>query len=149
ERTGDKEIIAFTEGLEEFPFYTMIRDRILGKAKTKDEEVFLFVQEMLSEQKLNYGFYPKGLLPFHNYAEYLTTPFEEHLKEGSLYAKGKDTARLHFTISEQHGEMFNQEFDSIKGRVSHKTKTSFNVSYSYQKSSTDTIAVDRDNGLFR
>lgn len=149
ERTGDREIKVFAEGLEKFPFYTMIRDRIVGKAGTKDEEVFLFVREMLSEQKLNYGFYPKGLLPFHNYGEYLATPFEEHLKEGSLYAKGRDTARLHFTISEQHGEMFNQEFDSIKGRVTHATKTSFSVSYSYQKSSTDTIAVDMDDRLFR
>ena len=149
ERTADKEIKAFTQGLERFPFYTMVGDRRIGKAQTKDEEVFLFVREMLSEKKLDYGFYPKGLLPFHNYGEYLATPFEEHLKEGSLYAKGKDTARLHFTISEQHGEMFNQEFDSVKGRVSHETKTSFNVSYSYQKSSTDTIAVDMDNRLFR
>ncbi len=149
ERTKDKEMKAFAEGLGKFPFFKMIQDRIAGQAKSKDEEVFLIVKEMLSEEKLNYGFYPKGLLPFHDYGEYLATPFEEHLKEGSLYAKGKDTALLHFTISEQHGKMFNQEFDSVKERISHATKTSFNVSYSYQKGSTDTIAVDMYNGLFR
>ncbi|MCG2460217.1 DUF4301 family protein [Flavobacteriaceae bacterium F89] len=149
ERTEDKEIKVFSEGLEEFPFFKMIRDRIAGQAKSKDEEVYLLVKEMLSEQNLNYGFYPKGLLPFHNYGEYLATPFEEHLKEASLYAKGKDTAQLHFTISEQHGKMFNRQFDTVKERVSHATATSFNVGYSFQKSSTDTIAVDLDNGLFR
>src|SRR5690606_21413151 len=132
-----------------FPFYQMLRDRIAGQPKSKDEEIFLLVKEMLSEQKLNYGFYPKGLLPFHNYGEYLASPFEEHLKEASLYAKGKDTAQLHFTISEQHGKMFNQEFNAVKERVSHATTTSFKVGYSFQKGSTDTIAVDMDNALFR
>jgi hypothetical protein len=149
ERTKDKEIKAFSEGLEKFPFYQMLRDRIAGQPKSKDEEIFLLVKEMLSEQKLNYGFYPKGLLPFHNYGEYLASPFEEHLKEASLYAKGKDTAQLHFTISEQHGKMFNQEFNAVKERVSHATTTSFKVGYSFQKGSTDTIAVDMDNALFR
>ena len=40
---------------------------------------------MMTEDGLNYGFYPKGLLPFHNYGTYSATPFEEHLREADNY----------------------------------------------------------------
>ncbi len=148
-RTDDDEMKTFSEGLTDLPFYNIVQNRISGEASSKDEEVHRFVKEMLSEDALNYGFYPKGLLPFHNYGDHTATPFEEHLKEAAIYAKNDDTARLHFTISEQHGEMFNKEFSKIKERVSSATQSSFDVSYSYQKPSTDTIAVDMDNEPFR
>jgi len=148
-RTDDKEIKVFSEKLIDFPFYKLVQAKIAGQATSKDEEVHLFVKELLAEDGHNYGFYPKGLLPFHNYGDYTATPFEEHLNEAALYSKTKDTAYLHFTISEQHGEMFNQEFSNIKERVSNETGTSFNVSYSYQKQATDTIAVDMENRPFR
>ncbi|WP_150452716.1 DUF4301 family protein, partial [Arenibacter lacus] len=77
------------------------------------------------------------------------TPFEEHLKEAAAYASVNNEAALHFTISEQHGEMFNEEFKTAGERVSAEAKVSFSVSYSFQKSSTDTIAVDMDNKPFR
>ena len=112
-RTDDSDIKTFSEGLTELPFYTLVYNRIKGKAASKDEEIYLFVQEMMSETALNYGFYPKGLLPFHNYGDHTETPFAEHLKEGSVYAKTGDTAKLHFTISEQHGDMFNEEFSRL------------------------------------
>lgn len=149
DRTNDADIKKFSDGLQDFPFYNLVQKRISGKATSKDEEVYLFVKEMLSEDALNYGFYPKGLLPFHDYGNYTATPFEEHLKEGALYAKSGDAAELHFTISEQHGEMFNTEFENVKERVSAATKTSYTIGYSFQKPSTDTIAVDLDNNPFR
>ncbi len=149
ERTNDKALKAFSEGMTNFAFYDLVKQRIAGKTSSKDEEVYLFVKEMMSEEALNYGFYPKGLLPFHNYGDHTATPFEEHLKEAAVYAKTDDTAELHFTISEQHGDMFNTEFNTVKERVSADTKTSFKVSYSNQKTSTDTIAVDMQNEPFR
>ncbi|MUH35326.1 DUF4301 family protein [Zobellia amurskyensis] len=149
ERTNDKALKAFSEGMTNFVFYDLVKQRIAGKTSSKDEEVYLFVKEMMSEEALNYGFYPKGLLPFHNYGDHTATPFEEHLKEAAVYAKTDDTAELHFTISEQHGDMFNTEFNTVKERVSAATKTSFKVSYSNQKTSTDTIAVDMQNEPFR
>ncbi len=149
ERTGDPDIKVFVEGLRELPFYSLVEKRIKGRTTSRDKEVYLFVEEMLREDKLNYGFYPKGLLPFHNYGTYTVTPFEEHLKEGAAYASVNGNARLHFTISELHGELFNREFDEIKERVSAETSTSFEVGYSFQKPSTDTLAVTPDNKPFR
>ena len=149
ERTNDSAIKQFSENLLKFPFYDLVLSRIAGEATSKDKQVYLFVKELLNENALNYGFYPKGLLPFHKYGDHTETPFEEHLKEGANYAKSGDTAKLHFTISEQHAEMFVSEFDAVKNRASVTTNTTFTVSYSYQKASTDTIAVNIDNTPFR
>ena len=149
ERTGDTDAKKFTEHLSDFPFYELIMSRIEDKASNKDEEVYLFVKEMLSEEGLNYGFYPKGLLPFHKYETGTATPFEEHLKEAALYAKTKGKANLHFTVSEQHDEMFAKEEAMVGPKVSKKTDTNFDVSYSNQKPSTDTIAVDMENQPFK
>tara|TARA_R110002051_G_scaffold234092_2_gene295729 strand:- start:20035 stop:21576 length:1542 start_codon:yes stop_codon:yes gene_type:complete len=148
-RTNDKDLKFFSDHLKKLPFYEIIQERINLKTTNPGEELYAFIHEMLSEEALNYGFYPKGLLPFHNYGDFVSTPFEEHLKEASLYSCTNGNAQLHFTISEQHGEMFNTEFDTIKERVSKETNSSFNVRYSYQKSETDTIAVGMGNTLFR
>jgi nicotinamide riboside kinase len=149
ERTGDNDIRVFFKRLKDFPFYKIINERIEKKADTAGENLYLFVEELLTEDKLNFGFYPKGLLPFHEYSNFTVTPFEEHLEEGLLYARTGDQSKLHFTISEQHRELFEKEFENFKKRRSKSSKTVFNVDYSYQKASTDTIAVDSDNGLFR
>lgn len=149
ERSNDKDMNVFAEGMKNFPFYQKVKDRLNSESTTKGEEVYAFVSEMMSEDALNYGFYPKGLLPFHKYEESTATPFEEHLKEGALYGSSKGNAKLHFTISEQHEEMFKKEFSQVENRVSKSTDTDFTVDYSFQKSATDTIAVDMKNKPFR
>ncbi len=149
ERTSDKEMLRFSQGLNQFPFYQLVLSRIAGKNTHEGEHLYLLVHTLLAEDALNYGFYPKGLLPFHNYGDHTATPFEEHLFEAANYAAVGGKANLHFTISEQHGEMFPKEFNEVKPRVEAKTNTVFSVDYSYQKSATDTIAVDMDNAPFR
>ncbi|WP_127018751.1 DUF4301 family protein [Flagellimonas beolgyonensis] len=149
ERTGDKEAEKFTSHMDKLPFYGLIMDRIKGKAQNKDEEAYLFVKEMLSEDGLNYGFYPKGLLPFHKYGSETATPFKEHMKEAALYAKTDGKAHLHFTVSEQHDEMFNAEEKTVSPKISASTDTKFHIGYSNQKPSTDTIAVDMENKPFK
>jgi nicotinamide riboside kinase len=148
-RTNDKDIRKLANGLEQMPFYEKVMQRLPDSFSSDGEKVYRFVKEVLGEDALNYGFYPKGLLPFHKYADSTSTPFEEHLKEASLYASSDKKGKLHFTISEQHEEMFNSEFQNVKDRVSNETGTIYNVDYSFQKSSTDTIAVDMDNKPFR
>ena len=151
--TKDLHIQKFYKNIEKFPFYKIIQSKIKRKIKgsvsSKGEEVYLFVKEMLLENGFNYGFYPKALLPFHNYKKYSATPFEEHLKEAALYTNNKGVANLHFTISERHTAMFSREFASVEKRVSKQMQTTFNISYSNQKSRTDTIAVTPNNILFR
>lgn len=145
----------FLIGLEKFPFY----DTVMKKAKnaypkfetlSEGKQLFIFVEMMLQEKGLHYGSYPKGLLPFHNYANSVATAFEEHLFEAVGYNKdAKGNAKLHFTISKNHLKAFKKEFEKIKKKVEEKTKTNFDISYSFQKSETDTIAVTEDNKPFR
>lgn len=148
-RTDDTAVEQFYQGMQNFSFYKEIMQRIEGKHSNDGELVHAFVNEMLSEDGLNYGFYPKGLLPFHDCKRGSATPFKEHLKEAALYAKTNGKANLHFTISPQHEAMFKEEEAISVPRISQKTTTEFHVSYSFQKTSTDTIAVNNDNTLFR
>jgi len=149
ERTGDNDVQQFVDGMENFTFYDDVMKRIEGRYSNEGEQVHAFVHEMLSEDGLNYGFYPKGLLPFHECKRGSATPFKEHLKEAALYAKTAGKAHLHFTISPQHEAMFKKEEAISVPRISQKTDTEFHVSYSFQKPSTDTIAVKMDNTPFR
>ncbi len=149
ESTKDAAMDVFANGLKDFPFYTQVKEKIGDNFKSKGEELYAFVSELLSSDKLDYGFYPKGLLPFHKYEKEILTPFAEHLKEASLYTKTRGKARLHFTISEQHKEMFVKEYNAVADKIGKETNTIFQVDYSYQKSETDTVAVDLENNLFR
>ncbi len=146
---NDMAMRSFFEKYEAFPFYELVQKRIEGKFSSKDEGKHLFVSELLNESALNYGFYPKGLLPFHRYDTHIATAFEEHLNEAALYAETNGIAKLHFTISPQHAEMFKEEFAKAGARVQSETGVNFEVSYSFQKPSTDTIAVDLNNEPFR
>ncbi|NNK10689.1 MAG: DUF4301 family protein [Flavobacteriaceae bacterium] len=148
-RTDHKDIEQFFNGAVDLPFYEMVLSRIKAKDLSEDKTKFDFVEELLSEDGLNYGFYPKGLLPFHKYDKQLVTPFEEHLDEAAFYANGKDKAVLHFTISEQHQSLFDRELKNVEKRASERTGTSFEVGYSYQSQATDTIAVTLENQPFR
>lgn len=144
-------ILKFSSNIENLPFFkdVMAKTQFNYDSLSSDEKCVEFVKIMLNENELDYGFFPKGLLPFHKYSEHIATAFEEHFYEGALYASSKGEANLHFTISEAHKEKFDNELNSIKQQVEAKTNTKFNVSFSYQKQSTETIAIKADDTLYR
>ena len=149
-----KELSLFFVGLEKLPFFEEVVTKIHKTHPnyndiSYDEQRVLFVKTMLDENLLNYSFYPKGLLPFHRYKEHASTAFEEHLFEAAEYASSNNEANLHFTISEKHKYRFDEEFKYIEEDVEEKTQTKFNISFSYQKHATDTIAVTPSNKPFR
>ena len=153
-RNKDTDLSLFFMGLEKLPFYDQVIEQIEQyypeyHSFSSDKQQFTFVKTMLDEDKMNYGFSPKGLLPFHKYKDHLATAFEEHLFEAALYASANGKSALHFTISEHHDTSFTEEFERIQEIVENKTNKKFNVSFSYQKQTTDTVAVTPDNELFR
>ena len=97
---------------------------------------------MLKAEGLNYGQLPKGLLLFHNYPEGPRTPMEEHLVEGALYAASNGEANVHFTVSHEHMELF-------KAKVAQKFGIHYDITFSEQKPSTDTVAANPDGTPFR
>tara|TARA_B110000503_G_scaffold25551_1_gene40376 strand:- start:3310 stop:4839 length:1530 start_codon:yes stop_codon:yes gene_type:complete len=140
----------FFTSMKDFAFVDQVRKKIrehypdyrLGK---KGLRAHIFVKMMLTEKGLNFMNRPKGLIPFHKYSKYATTAFEEQLYESSYYASARGEAFLHFTFSESHVDFFKNEFEDVKRRVTKKTKTNFNISYSFQKKETKTIAVSEAN----
>ena len=104
---------------------------------------------LISEKGLNYGQLPKGLLKFHRYHDEVRTAAEEHLVEGAQYAASKGNVDIHFTVSPEHVAPFKQLLNSVKEKYGARFGVVFNISYSIQDSSTDTIAVDADNNPFR
>jgi len=134
----------FFDHLEEFAFYDELRTHIdLEQMDLSDTENRVKVIETLLNHKMNYGALPKALIDFHKYEDRVTTPIDEHIYEGELYLRAEDV-NLHFTISEEHEELFNayvQEATADKPHV--------HVTYSFQKKRTDTLAVDLNNEAFR
>lgn len=149
DRTADKDVRVFAENLERFPFYQNVLSIVDEQFSDSGRALSYFIHKMLDASGLNYDFYPKGILPFHQYDSYVATAFEEHLMEASDYASTGDKASLHFTISPQHETLFKETYTEIQERVEKETGTHFSVDYSFQKPATDTIAVTPDNKPFR
>ena len=154
QRTGNKEVKAFFEGLERFAFYPILK-AVIDKhhpdfsSLNEDIQKHIIINTLLNEDGLNYGNMPKGLLPFHKHSEKIATPFEEHFREAVLYASDDEIANLHFTITEQHTDAFYKELNHIKPILEERYNIQFNVSCSYQKPSTDTVSVTEENEFFR
>ncbi|MBQ0048973.1 MAG: DUF4301 family protein [Bacteroidales bacterium] len=107
------------------------------------------VANMLNEDGLNYGQLPKGLLQFHSYDDEARTPLEEHLVEAALYATSRGEADVHFTVSTEHRELFEELVERVLPEYEAKYGIKYHVSFSEQKPSTDTLAATMDNEPFR
>ncbi len=107
------------------------------------------VRELLGAEGLNYGALPKGLLLFHSYDDGPRTPLEEHLVEAALYAASGGEANVHFTVSHEHLPLFQAKVAEKVDIYERTYGVRFNVSFSEQKSSTDTLAANPDHTPFR
>ncbi len=150
-----RDLALFLVGIEKFPFYHQIIETLKTKnidfdSLSSEDKALYFVKTMLDESQLNFGNSPKGLLPFHKYkSNHISTAFEEHLYEAALYDSVNNKAELHFTISERFKDKFSEEFKRIEEYVEKTTSVSFDISFSYQHESTDTIAVTTKDEPFR
>ena len=104
---------------------------------------------VLNVSGLNYGNMPKALIAFHKYPDGSKTPIEEHLCEGFQYANSGDGVHIHFTISPEHRHDFESLLEQIIPQYESKYGVKYDVTLSEQKSSTDTIAMNSDNTVFR
>jgi hypothetical protein len=93
---------------------------------------------------------PKGLVPFHGYAGGARTPFEEHLVEAAAVARDAvGLCRLHVTVPPEHEAAFRNQLDGSGARLARRLGVRFEVVFSHQEPSTDTVAVDLENRPFR
>jgi hypothetical protein len=137
----------FFKHLPKFAFYDDLM-QFAGKYDNENEKKEI-ISCLLDENGLNYGNLPKGLLKFHRYDEGAKTPLEEHLTEGVLYACSKKRVRIEFTVSPEHKSSFLNLLETVKGKYESNYNVNFDIEFSLQKESTDTIAVDMNNQAFR
>ena len=142
----------FFEKIEKFAFYDDLNvacKETTGKdipALIADGNYKAVVAALLEAAGLNYGALPKGLLKFHKYEDGSRTPLEEHLVEGALYAANRNgKVNVHFTVSPEHRALFKALVDKKAAVYAKKYGVDYNISFSEQKSSTDTVAADMEN----
>jgi hypothetical protein len=149
-----KTFLDFIENIKRFAFFEDLKS--VMKAIGKDVEDHIskgefkeIVEYLLTSRGLNYGNLPKGLVKFHRYSDHSRTPFEEHLVEAAAYVRDKSgIARVHFTVADEHERRIGDHLDDVKRRYEGKGVL-LDVTFSIQRPSTDTIAVDLDNKPFR
>lgn len=150
----NKPIKEFFDRLNEFAFYGQLNQLMFEKSidlRRLSPECYLpIATTLLDKSGMSYGSLPKAVLKFHKYPNQVRTAIEEHLTEAALYACNTDKiARLHFTVSPEHKnkveELLKQVVPIYEERFGYKYK----ITFSEQKKSTDTIAVDMVNQLAR
>ena len=143
----------FFENLEKFAFYEDLKIAFEKQSKIsisearRKKEYLDILETLLARPGLNYGNLPKGLLKFHTYLSSTRTPVQEHIDEGRSYASKEGKLYLHFTLSLEQVPLFQLHIDEILEGDS--GECAINISFSIQKSSTDTISVNEFNEPFR
>ena len=145
----------YFDNIDKFAFYGEL-DAVCQKNNGKGIKALIqegnfkaVAANMLKAEGLNYGQLPKGLLLFHNYPEGPRTPMEEHLVEGALYAASNGEAHVHFTVSHEHMELFKQKVAQKADIYAKKYGIAYDITFSEQKPSTDTVAANPDGTPFR
>ena len=127
----------YFDSIEKFAFYDAL-DAACQKNEGKgikdlivDGNYKAVAANMLKAEGLNYGQLPKGLLLFHKYPE------------------GNGEAHVHFTVSHEHMELFKAKVAEKADYFAKKYGIKYDITFSEQKPSTDTVAANPDNTPFR
>jgi len=145
----------FFASLHKFAFFDDLKDII--KSADLDIDTLLskgdyvrILEFLLLDTGLGYGNKPKALLKFHRYETGSRLALEEHLVEAAVYSSDHDgNANVHFTISPEHKRSFKAAINKVKETYENLYNVKFTITYSEQKPSTDTLAVDLENKAFR
>ena len=125
----------FFEYFDRFPFAEALKNTLGLNGPISNQDRIALVGTMLNELPFEFGNKPKAILPFHK-EEDTYTPLFIHLIEALDYAKGS----VHFTVSEDHLDAVSEEVERLKELFDFKVE----VTYSFQKTHTDTPALNAD-----
>ena len=144
EGKSDKSTDQFFDKLNDFAFAEDLKKILPENADNQT-----IVDYYLTRKGLDYGSLPKGLLKFHQYENESRTALEEHLVEGANYANNEGNVKLHFTVSPEHLSRFLKLLNKVVPVYEEKFNVKYDISFSEQRRSTDTIAVNMDDTPFR
>ncbi|TPG39275.1 DUF4301 family protein [Flavobacterium pectinovorum] len=149
-RKKDSDLSIFIVAMDKFPFFETIDKKLKEiypdfETLGRDYKNYYFIKTLLSSDYFDFANKPKAVLPFHQYKNHIANPIEEHLNECAHYATSNQVSNLHFTVSEAHQSLFENEVEILKGKVEEKSGIKISIGYSYQNKSTDSICVDSKN----
>ncbi len=150
----DEKLSSFVEEIDKYAFYNDLKQKMEENGEDIEASIETgciktILEYLLFEKGLNLVNIPKGLIPFHRYNDHTRTPFEEHLVEAFNYTRDKNNRiRIHFTVSPQFEKKVREFISNILWRYK-KEDYVYDICFSCQKPSTDTIAVDLHNMPFR
>jgi len=154
---GDEDCIAaleFFNNIQQFAFYDELKEIINKRGKNLEElianrNISELIRFVVDQTGLNYANLPKGCVLFHSYPDWSRTAFEEHIVEAMNYSAGDNkVVRIHFTISPEHEDEIKNLISSILGKYQNQG-WKFEIDFSFQSPSTDTISVTMNNEPFR
>ncbi|MDZ7741208.1 MAG: DUF4301 family protein [Bacteroidota bacterium] len=152
---GFNSVFYFFEHIRDFAFFNQLKE-VMEEAGEDIEKCLrgkkydVIIDYLLEEEGLGYASLPKGLLLFHDYEDGARMSVEEHLVESAEYCKNAEgKVAIHFTVSPEHLQKFRDEIKRVKPKYEDMLNVNFEVTYSVQKPSTDTLAVDLNNEPFR
>jgi hypothetical protein len=145
-------IVNLIENIESLAFYyDLLEIAFFKKIELNDlirRNPIEFLKMIINSDGLNYENKPKAILKFHKYPNHSRTAFIEHLYESAFYqSDAQNNVSIHFTISEDHFNLFKDEEKTISN-FNFLKEYNFRISYSYQKNSTDSIVLTSGNELY-
>lgn len=145
----------FVNQLQDFAFFDDLKQHLIKNGHSieglqADGAAATLCSALLSENGLNYGQLPKGLIAFHRYPNGIRTSVEEHLVEGAQYARQNDgTVALHFTVSAEHMDRFKALLKLVIPSYEQRYKVQYKLDFSIQNPASQTLAVDLKNHPLR
>lgn len=153
-RKKDSDLSIFIVAMDKFPFFEALDKKLREiypdfEVLDRDYKNYYFIKTLLSSDYFDFANKPKAVLPFHQYKTHIANPIEEHLNECVHYASSNEVSNLHFTVSEAHQNLFENEVEVLKEKVEKDSGIEINISYSYQNKSTDSVTVNDQNEFVR
>ena len=154
-KKGFAKTVKTVEKVEKFAFYNDLvklleADKLDIHNLLNEKKYSTIASYILKTPGLGYQSKPKAMLQFHKYKEGSRTAFEEHLVEGVQYAKMLDnTVHLHFTISPEHRELFENKIKEVVPALEELHGVKFDIQFSEQMGKTDMVALDKNGELVR
>lgn len=153
--TKKDSVYTFFQTIHEYPFIAKLRAVCYAKEEKslerliEEHEYITVLDLLLTDKGLNLGYLPKALITFHRYEEKTRTPIGEHMVSSLYLFSGVQKYNVHFTISETFLAQFQELADYYVAKTKERHDVDIAVSYSFQKSATDTVAVTRSNEPLR
>ncbi|NOR49569.1 MAG: DUF4301 family protein, partial [Desulfuromonadales bacterium] len=145
--SAELDLRRFFDELTSFAFYPELKSTLAEDGHDllqaiAERDLGLIIRYLLEKCGLGYSHLPKGLLAFHTAVDGARTPFIEHLAEAAFLNDLEGVVTLHFTVSEEHLPLFKAQLAAWRNCLKETYGCRFEVTYSTQKPSTDTLAIN-------